>query len=77
LAAKYILKVWRGEALDKATEDKILIEFSALFTPADHKARMDYLMYRGRVARAKRFCDLGQAQSLYKAWAAVDAKAAN
>lgn len=76
-AAKYIRKVWRGEALDKATEDKILIEFSALLTPADHKARMDYLMYRGRVAQAKRFGDMGQAQSLYKAWAAVDAKAGN
>ncbi|NKK82556.1 lytic transglycosylase domain-containing protein [Rhizobium leguminosarum] len=76
-AAKYIRKVWRGEALDKATEDKILIEFSALLTPADHKARMDYLMYRGRVAQAKRFGDMGQAQSLYTAWAAVDAKAGN
>lgn len=76
-AAKYIRKVWRGEALDKATEDKILIEFSALLTPADHKARMDYLMYRGRVAQAKRFGDMGQAQSLYKAWSAVDAKVGN
>lgn len=76
-AAKYIRMVWRGEALDKATEDKILIEFSALLTPADHKARMDYLMYRGRVAQAKRFGDMGQAQSLYKAWSAVDAKVGN
>ncbi|KKZ86989.1 lytic transglycosylase [Rhizobium phaseoli] len=76
-AAKYIRKLWRSEALDKPTEDKILVEFSALLTPADHKARMDYLMYRGRVAQAKRFGDMGEAQSLYKAWAAVDAKAAN
>ncbi|RUM15833.1 lytic transglycosylase domain-containing protein [Rhizobium phaseoli] len=76
-AAKYIRKLWRSEALDKPTEDKILVEFSALLTPADHKARMDYLMYRGRVAQAKRFGDMGEAQSLYKAWAAVDAKVAN
>jgi soluble lytic murein transglycosylase len=76
-AAKYIGKVWRGQALDKATEDKILGEFSGLLTAADHKTRMDYLMYRGRVAQAKRFGDMGQAQSLYKAWAAVDAKAGN
>ncbi|EJZ23004.1 lytic transglycosylase, partial [Rhizobium sp. Pop5] len=76
-AAKYIRKIWRAEALDKPMEDKILLEFSALLTPADHKARMDYLMYRGRVAQAKRFGDMGQAQSLYKAWAAVDAKAGN
>ncbi|EJL56944.1 soluble lytic murein transglycosylase-like protein [Rhizobium sp. CF122] len=76
-AAKYIRKVWRGETLDKPTEDKILAEFSGLLTPADHKARMDYLMYRNRAAQAKRFADMGQAQSLYKAWAAVMNKAPN
>ncbi|KQV63893.1 lytic transglycosylase domain-containing protein [Rhizobium sp. Root1220] len=76
-AAKYIRKVWRGEGLDKSTEDKILVEFSGLLTVADHKARMDYLMYRNRAAQAKRFGDLGQAQSLYKAWDAVISKAPN
>ncbi len=76
-AAKYIRKVWRGETLDKPTEDKILAEFSGLITPADHKARMDYLMYRNRAAQAKRFADMGQAQSLYNAWAAVMNKTAN
>lgn len=76
-AAKYIRKVWRGETLDKPTEDKVLAEFSGLLTPADHKARMDYLMYRNRAAQAKRFADMGQAQSLYKAWAAVMSKASN
>ncbi len=76
-AAKYIRKVWRGEGLDKDTEDKVLAEFSGLLSPADHKARMDYLMYRGRTAQAKRFGDMGQAQSLYKAWSAVASKAPN
>jgi soluble lytic murein transglycosylase len=76
-AAKYIRKVWRGEGLDKSTEDKILAEFAGLLTVADHKARMDYLMYRNRSAQAKRFGDLGQAQSLYKAWDAVISKAPN
>lgn len=76
-AAKYIRKVWRGETLDKPTEDKLLAEFSGLLTPADHKARMEYLMYRNRAAQAKRFGDMGQAQSLYKAWTAVIDKAAN
>jgi len=76
-AAKYIRKVWRGETLDKPTEDKILAEFSGLLTTRDHKARMDYLMYRNRAAQAKRFGDMGQAQSLYKAWAAVMSKAPN
>ncbi|ENN86263.1 lytic transglucosyllase catalytic [Rhizobium freirei PRF 81] len=71
-AAKLIRKIWRNETLDKSFEDKILAEFSALLSPADHKARMDYLLYRDRTAQAKRFGDLGKAQSLYKAWAAVN-----
>ncbi|WP_047464615.1 lytic transglycosylase domain-containing protein [Rhizobium rhizogenes] len=76
-AAKLIRKIWRDEALDKPFEDKILAEFSPLLTPADHKARMDYLLYRDRTAQAKRFGDLGKAQSLYKAWAAVNNRSAN
>lgn len=71
-AAKLIRKIWRNEALDKPLEDKILAEFSGLLSPVDHKARMDYLLYRDRTAQAKRFGDLGKAQSLYKAWAAVN-----
>ncbi|MFJ6322467.1 MULTISPECIES: transglycosylase SLT domain-containing protein [unclassified Rhizobium] len=71
-AAKLIRKIWRTEALDKPFEDKILAEFSALLSPADHKGRMDFLLYRDRTAQAKRFGDLGKAQSLYKAWAAVN-----
>jgi soluble lytic murein transglycosylase len=76
-AAKYIRKVWRGEIIDKPTEDKILAEFAALLGSDDHKARMEYLMYRGRAAQAKRFGDMGDAQSLYKAWSAVMNKAPN
>ena len=71
-AGKLIRKIWRDEPLDKPLEDKILAEFSSLLSPADHKARMDYLLYRDRTAQAKRFGDLGKAQSLYKAWAAVN-----
>ncbi|MGK9050113.1 transglycosylase SLT domain-containing protein [Neorhizobium petrolearium] len=70
-AARPLRQIWISQPLDKQTEDKILAEFSALFSAADHKARMDYLMYRSRAAQAKRFADLGKAQSLYKAWAAV------
>jgi soluble lytic murein transglycosylase len=76
-AAKYIRKVWRNEALDKATEDRILAEFSGLLAASDHKARMEYLMYRGRIGQAKRFGDMGEAQSLYRGWAAASRGAAN
>ncbi|MFB9951268.1 lytic transglycosylase domain-containing protein [Rhizobium puerariae] len=76
-AARPLRQLWLSEPLDKPTEDKILAEFPSLLSPADHKARMDYLMYKGRAAQAKRFGDLGKAQSLYKAWAAVISNAKN
>lgn len=74
-AAAVLRPFWIGQALDKATEDKILKEFPTFITTADHKGRMDFLMYRGRTAQAQRFSELGKAQSLYKAWAAVAGKA--
>ncbi|MEZ2129091.1 MULTISPECIES: lytic transglycosylase domain-containing protein [unclassified Sinorhizobium] len=76
-AAKIMRKVWRSETLDTGLEDKILAEFSGLLSPADHKARMEYLLYRNRIAQAKRFGDLGQAQSLYTGWSAVLKQAGN
>jgi soluble lytic murein transglycosylase len=76
-AAKYISRIWRTEPLDKSFEDKILAEFSGLLTVADHKARMDFLLYRDRTAQAKRFGDLGKAPSLYAARAAVTNRSAN
>ncbi|WP_117195489.1 lytic transglycosylase domain-containing protein [Rhizobium terrae] len=76
-AARPLRQLWLAEMLDKTAEDKILAEFSALLSPADHKGRMDFLMYKGRTAQAKRFGDLGRAASLYKAWAAVIGNARN
>ncbi|WP_132517288.1 lytic transglycosylase domain-containing protein [Rhizobium sp. BK376] len=76
-AAGFISRIWRTEALDKPFEDKILVEFSGLLTVADHKARMDHLLYRDRTAQAKRFGDLGKAQPLYNVRAAVNNRAAN
>ncbi|MGA1829854.1 transglycosylase SLT domain-containing protein [Rhizobium wenxiniae] len=76
-AARTLRGLWSSETLDVATEDKLLGEFGGMFTAADHKTRMDYLMYRGRVAQAKRFSGLGNAQSLYNAWAAVANNARN
>ncbi|CDZ52880.1 lytic transglycosylase domain-containing protein [Neorhizobium galegae] len=76
-AARPLRQIWLSEPLDKPAEDRILAEFSGLLTAADHKARMDFLMYKGRAAQAKRFSDLGKAQSLYKAWTAVISNAKN
>ena len=69
-AASLIGTLWRNDSLDADTETKILSEFSGLLTRADHFHRMEMLLYRSRAGQAKRFADLANAQSLYRAWAA-------
>ncbi|WHA40338.1 lytic transglycosylase domain-containing protein [Agrobacterium larrymoorei] len=76
-AQQLIRQLWVDEGMDTDLEDRVLAEFGNSLSVADHKARMDYLMYRSRVSQAKRFGDLGKAQSLYKAWAAVLQRANN
>jgi len=68
---------WLKEPLSKGLETAVLDRFGDLLTPADHKARMEMLLYRDRVDQAARFGDLGKAQSLFRAWAAVIRKAKN
>ncbi len=76
-AAKVIARVWRSNALDKKTESQILKEFPKLLTRADHRRRMNMLLYRDRVTQADRLDDLANAQSLFKARAAVIRKSKN
>lgn len=68
---------WHADALDRDTETKILGEFGSLLTVADHRRRMEMLLYRERAQQAQRFGDLAETQSLYRAWAAVVHKAKN
>ncbi|HEV7434324.1 MAG TPA: lytic transglycosylase domain-containing protein, partial [Pseudorhizobium sp.] len=76
-ALDMIRKLWRSEALDTALENRVLGQFGDELTASDHKSRMDYLMYRSRVSQAKRFSELGEAHSLYKAWTAAIREAKN
>ncbi|WP_027999877.1 lytic transglycosylase domain-containing protein [Sinorhizobium arboris] len=76
-AAAQLRAFWLSEALDKDTETKILSEFSNLLTTEDHRRRMEMLLYRARIDQAERFSDLGKAQSLFRAWAAVTRGASN
>ena len=76
-AAQTIRAFWSGERMDGAAEDRIIEEFGALLTKADHKRRMEFLLYKERFDDARRFAELGEAQSLYKAFAAVGRKAKN
>ncbi|WP_411035034.1 transglycosylase SLT domain-containing protein [Shinella sp. BYT-45] len=70
-ATEILRSFWHKEILSKELESRMLDAFGPLFTAADHKARMDMLLYRDRADQAQRFGDLGKAQSLYRAWAAV------
>ncbi|MBB3947969.1 soluble lytic murein transglycosylase [Rhizobium skierniewicense] len=70
-AQTLIRRLWTSETMNTGLEDRVMGQFSAFLSVADHKARMDYLMYRDRVDQAKRFGDLGKVQPLYTAWAAV------
>src|SRR5690606_37815996 len=74
-AAEILRAFWLKEPLSKGLETAILDRFGTLLTPADHKARMEMLLYRDRLDQAARFGDLGKAQSLFRAWAAVIRKA--
>lgn len=76
-AATHLRAFWLSEALDKDTETKILSEFSDLLTTEDHRQRMEMLLYRTRIDQAERFSDLGKAQSLFRAWAAVTRGSSN
>ncbi|WP_457586398.1 lytic transglycosylase domain-containing protein [Ensifer canadensis] len=77
VAATRLRALWFKQGLDKDVETQILSEFSGLLTVADHRRRMAMLLYRNRVEQAERFSDLGKAQSLYRAWAAVSRGSAN
>ncbi|WP_425487631.1 lytic transglycosylase domain-containing protein [Mycoplana rhizolycopersici] len=76
-AAETLRPFWYANTLDRDTETKILSEFGTILTVADHRKRMDMLLYRERATQAQRFGDLAKAQSLWRAWAAVINKAKN
>ncbi|MBV9530034.1 MAG: lytic transglycosylase domain-containing protein [Bradyrhizobium sp.] len=44
-AERLVREAWRNDSIDEETERVALDSFGALLTPADHKARMDVLLY--------------------------------
>jgi len=78
-ARAVISPLWRTETLEMADESRILTEFGAVMTAADHRARMERLLYAEKVNAAARVADEAEAEPLAKAWTAVirgDKKAA-
>ncbi|CAI2935611.1 lytic transglycosylase domain-containing protein [Aminobacter niigataensis] len=70
---------WRSEKLEAKQEVAILAEFAALIPPADHRIRMEKMLYADRANSAARVAELAGAKQLVDAWIAVikgDKKAA-
>jgi len=70
-ARQMLSTFWRTEKLEAAEEAKIIKEFGAVIPAADHRFRMERMLYADRVNSAKRVAVLAGAEPLYKAWAAV------
>ncbi|MBO0905749.1 lytic transglycosylase domain-containing protein [Jiella sp. MQZ13P-4] len=76
-AKQLVSATWRNEVMDASTERQMLSTFGTLLGPADHKHRMDMLLYRERVSDAARAAKLAGANELYAARAAVIRNQAN
>ncbi len=62
---------WRAQKLEPREEAAIIREFGKLIPKADHRARMERMLYAERINSAARVATLAGAQSLQKAWTAV------
>jgi soluble lytic murein transglycosylase len=77
-AAALIREAWRNDVFGRELEAKTLEEFPGVLTSADHRARMERLLFKENWDGAKRAAELAGKgyDSLVKARMAVDAKAA-
>lgn len=62
---------WRTEKLDARYEVAILRDFGSLIPAADHRIRMERMLYADRVNSAARVAEFAGAKPLADAWAAV------
>jgi soluble lytic murein transglycosylase len=70
-AARSVLSpFWRVEKLEAKDEVSIINEFGSLISAADHRFRMERMLYAERVNSAKRVAGLAGAQALADAWSA-------
>ncbi|WP_378943581.1 lytic transglycosylase domain-containing protein [Mesorhizobium sp. ANAO-SY3R2] len=62
---------WRSEKLEAKQEAAIIKEFGTVLSAADHRFRMEKMLYADRIASAQRVAELADAKPLADAWAAV------
>ncbi|MCC2689943.1 MAG: lytic transglycosylase, partial [Rhizobiaceae bacterium] len=71
-AARTLLSpLWRTEKLDGRSEQRIIREFKNVIPAADHRFRMERMLYAEKVSSARRVAGLAGAVKLADAWAAV------
>lgn len=62
---------WREKTLSAKDESSILAEFGGLIDKADHRFRMERMLYDENVSSAQRIANAAGAPDLAKAWTAV------
>lgn len=70
-ARAVIAPLWRSERLQADIETAILNEFGKLIPIADHRIRMERMLYFDRIDAAGRVAVLAGASELWSAWASV------
>lgn len=71
-AARTVLsRLWRTERLEAADERAVIRQFGHIIPAADHRFRMERMLYADRIGSAERVAGLAGAQELAKAFAAV------
>lgn len=63
--------LWRAQKLDARDEVAVIKEFGKLIPAADHRLRMERMLYADRVNSAMRVAALAGAEALAEAWGAV------
>ena len=78
-AERLVREAWRNDSMSEDTEESALDQFGALLTPADHRARMDLLLYGSEHEAAMRAAKRlgGGYVALAKARIATYGKASN
>lgn len=66
-----LANLWRAKKLDAKDEQAIIREFGKVIPTADHRMRMERMLYADRLASAERVAGLAGARELAKAFSAV------
>ncbi len=76
-AAAVFAPFWHETKLEASDEAAALVEFAQVLGPADHRRRMEYMLYENRTKSAERLAQAAQAPKLAQAWIAVLRKQKN